>query len=143
MSRHLYSNLYKTIALIISSSIFIVSLICFLCSLLVDKTVNITSIILVVSSIVFYCIVIVVASILDLKAKKKIIFSEDSIIYNGRTYYKNEISFRHFKFYISIFEPSLVFPKLQINVNGLSITCCLSKKDIKRLVKFGYDVIAV
>ena len=143
MSRYLYSNLYKTIALIISSSIFIVSLIYFLCSLLVDKTVNITSIILVVSSIVFYCIVIVVVSILDIKAKKKIIFSEDSIIYNGRTYYKNEISFRHFKFYISIFEPSLVFPKLQINVDGLSITCYLSKKDIKRLVKFGYDVMTV
>ena len=50
------------------------------------------------------------------------------------------ISIRYFKIYISFIEPSLVIPKVVINGNGLYITCYLSKKDVNKIKKMGYEI---
>ena len=47
---------------------------------------------------------------------------------------------KYFKFYISIIEPSLVIPKIHINGNNLSVTCYLSKNDIKKLEKMNFEI---
>ena len=47
---------------------------------------------------------------------------------------------KYFKFHISVIEPSLVIPKIHINGNNLSVTCYLSKNDIKKLEKMNFEI---
>ena len=61
-------------------------------------------------------------------------------MYKNRTLYSNNVSIKHFKFHISVIEPSLVIPKIHINGNNLSVTCYLSKKDIKKLKKMNFEI---
>ena len=78
--------------------------------------------------------------ILNKKANNSIIFEEGKVIYKRKTIYSNNMSMRYFKFYISVIEPSLVIPKIRINGNNLSITCYLSKNDIKKLEKMNFEI---
>ena len=87
-----------------------------------------------------YIILLGVINIINKVAKNKIVFQEEKIQYKNKTIYANSVNIKYFKFYISIIEPSLVIPKVHINGNGLSITCYLSKKDIKTLKKMNFEI---
>lgn len=78
--------------------------------------------------------------ILNKKANNSIIFEEGKVIYKKKTIYSNYVSMKCFKFYISVIEPSLVIPKIHINGNNLSVTCYLSKNDIKKLEKMNFVI---
>jgi hypothetical protein len=107
---------------------------------LINKLVNIPSLILIVSCVVLWIILLVSINILNKKAKNKIVFEKDRIWYKGKTFYKSTLSIKHFEFYISIIEPSLVLPKLHINADNLFITCYFSKKDVKKIKNLGYEI---
>ena len=140
MRRYLYSNLLK----IIFGSVLIVtlvpSLVYFVCSLLIDKSINITSLIIIISCLLLWVFLELIIIILNKKANNSIIFEEGKVIYKRKTIYSNNMSMRYFKFYISVIEPSLVIPKIRINGNNLSITCYLSKNDIKKLEKMNFEI---
>ena len=140
MRRYLYSNLLK----IIFSSVLIVTLIpsviYFVCSLLIDKSINIASLILSVSCLLLWFFLNLIIFILNRKANNSIIFKEGKVIYKKKTIYSNNVSMKYFKFHISVIEPSLVIPKIHINGNNLSVTCYLSKKDIKKLKKMNFEI---
>ncbi len=140
MSRYLYSNLLKIIFGSILVIIFIPSFIYLICSLLIDKHLNVTSLILTISCIVLWAIMLVAINVLNKIASNKIVFGEGKIRYKDRNIYSGNIIIKYFKFHISIIEPSLVIPKVQINGNNLSVTCYLSKKDIKRLKKLDFEI---
>ena len=124
MRRYLYSNLLKIIFGSLLIITFIPSFVYFVCSLLIDKSINITIIIF----------------ILNKKANNTILFEEEKMLYKNRTLYSNNVSIKYFKFHISVIEPSLVIPKIHINGNNLSVTCYLSKKDIKKLKKMNFEI---
>ena len=140
MRRYLYSNLLK----IIFGSILIVtlvpSLVYFVCSLLIDKSINITSLIIIISCLLLCFFLELIIFILNKKANNSIIFEEGKLIYKKKTIYSNNVSMKYFKFHISVIEPDLVIPKIHINGNNLSVTCYLSKNDIKKLEKMNFEI---
>ena len=140
MRRYLYSNLLRIIFGSVLIVILIPSLVYFVCSLLIDKSTNITSLLLIVSCLLLWSFLELVIFILNKKANNSIIFEEGKVIYKRKTIYSNNMSMRYFKFYISVIEPSLVIPKIHINGNNLSITCYLSKNDIKKLEKMNFEI---
>ena len=140
MRRYLYSNLLK----IIFGSVLIVtlvpSLVYFVCSLLIDKSTNITSLLLIISCLLLWFFLELTIFILNKKANNSIIFEEGKLIYKKKTIYSNNVSMKYFKFHISVIEPDLVIPKIHINGNNLSVTCYLSKNDIKKLEKMNFEI---
>ena len=140
MRRYLYSNLLK----IIFGSVLIVtlipSLVYFVCSLLIDKSINITSLIIIISCLLLWFFLELIIFILNKKANNSIIFEEGKLIYKKKTIYSNNVSMKYFKFHISVIEPDLVIPKIHINGNNLSVTCYLSKNDIKKLEKMNFEI---
>ncbi|MDE5715951.1 MAG: hypothetical protein K2I42_07480 [Anaeroplasmataceae bacterium] len=78
--------------------------------------------------------------ILNKRAKNYLIVEKDKIIYKGKTIYKDSFTMKYFKFHISLIAPNLVIPRLHINGIGLSIICYLSKKEIKKIENFGYEI---
>ena len=140
MRRYLYSNLLKIIFGSLLIITFIPSFIYIVCSLLIDKSINIASLILSVSCLLLWLFLELIILILNKKAHNSILFEEEKILYKNRTLYSNNISIKYFKFHISIIEPSLVIPKIHINGKNLSVTCYLSKKDIKKLKKKNFEI---
>ena len=140
MRRYLYYNLLK----IIFGSVLIVtlvpSLVYFVCSLLIDKSINITSLIIIISCLLLWVFLELIIIILNKKANNSIIFEEGKLIYKKKTIYSNNVSMKYFKFHISVIEPDLVIPKIHINGNNLSVTCYLSKNDIKKLKKMNFEI---
>lgn len=140
MRRYLYYNLLK----IIFGSVLIVtlvpSLVYFVCSLLIDKSINITSLIIIISCLLLWVFLELIIIILNKKANNSIIFEEGKLIYKKKTIYSNNVSMKYFKFHISVIEPDLVIPKIHINGNNLSVTCYLSKNDIKKLEKMNFEI---
>ena len=143
MRRYLYSNLLEIIFGSLLIITFIPSVIYFVCSLLIDKSINISSLILSVSCLLLWFFLNLIIFILNKKANNSILFEEEKMLYKDRTLYSNNVSIKYFKFHISIIEPSLVIPKIHINGNNLSITCYLSKKDIKKLKKMNFEIIEI
>lgn len=140
MRRYLYSNLLKMIFGSLLIITFIPSVIYFVCSLLIDKSTNITSLILIVFCLLLWLFLKLMIFILNKKANNSIFFEKGKMLYKDRTMFSNNASIKYFKFHISIIEPSLVIPKIHINGNNLSITCYLSKKDIKKLKKMNFEI---
>lgn len=140
MRRYLYSNLLKIIFGSLLIITFIPSAIYFVCSLLLDKSINIASLILSVSCLLLWLFLNLIIFILNKKANNSIIFEEGKVIYKKKTIYSNNVSMKYFEFHISVIEPSLVIPKIHINGNNLSVTCYLSKKDIKKLKKMNFEI---
>ena len=140
MRRYLYSNLLKIIFGSVLIITFMPSLVYFVCSLLIDKSINITSLIIIISCLLLWFFLELIIFILNKKANNSIIFEEGKVIYKRKTIYSNNMSMRYFKFYISVIEPSLVIPKIRINGNNLSITCYLSKNDIQKLEKMNFEI---
>ena len=141
MRRYLYSNLLRIIACLLLMWPFIFSVVYFLCSLLINKTLNIASLVLIVSCLLVWPFLELVIFILNKKANNSILFEEGKLIYKKKTTYSNYVSMKYFKLYISILEPSMEIPKLHINGNNnLSVTCYLSKKDIKKLKKMNFEI---
>ena len=140
MRRYLYSNLLK----IIFGSVLIVtlipSLVYFVCSLLIDKSTNITSLLLIISCLLLLVFLELMIFILNKKENNSVIFEEGKVIYKKKTIYSNNVSMKYFKFHISVIEPSLIIPKIHINGNNLSVTCYLSKNDIKKLEKMNFKI---
>ena len=129
---------------IIFGSVLIVtlvpSLVYFVCSLLIDKSINITSLIIIISCLLLWVFLELIIIILNKKANNSIIFEEGKLIYKKKTIYSNNVSMKYFKFHISVIEPDLVIPKIHINGNNLSVTCYLSKNDIKKLEKMNFEI---
>ena len=116
------------------------SLVYFVCSLLIDKSINITSLIIIISCLLLWVFLELIIIILNKKANNSIIFEEGKLIYKKKTIYSNNVSMKYFKFHISVIEPDLVIPKIHINGNNLSVTCYLSKNDIKKLEKMNFEI---
>lgn len=140
MRRYLYSNLLKIIFGSLLVVTFIPSLVYFTCSLLIDKSLNIASLLVILSCLLFWFLLELIIFVLNKKANNSIIFDEGKVIYKKKTIYSYNVSMKYFKFHISIIEPSLVIPKIHINGNNLSVTCYLSKKDIKKLKKMNFEI---
>ena len=140
MRRYLYSNLLKIIFGSVLIITFIPSLVYFICSLLIDKSINITSLIIIISCLLLWFFLELIIFILNKKANNSIIFEEGKLIYKKKTIYSNNVSMKYFKFHISVIEPDLVIPKIHINGNNLSVTCYLSKNDIKKLEKMNFEI---
>lgn len=140
MRRYLYSNLLKIIFGSVLIITFIPSLVYFICSLLIDKSINITSLIIIISCLLLCFFLELIIFILNKKANNSIIFEEGKLIYKKKTIYSNNVSMKYFKFHISFIEPGLVIPKIHINGNNLSVTCYLSKNDIKKLEKMNFEI---
>lgn len=140
MRRYLYSNLLKIVFGSVLIITLIPSLVYFVCSLLIDKSINITSLILIISCLLLWVFLELIIFILNKKANNSIIFEEGKVIYKKKTIYSNNVSIKYFRFHISIVEPNLVIPKIHINENNLSVTCYLSKKDIKKLKKMNFEI---
>ena len=140
MRRYLYSNLLK----IIFDSVFVIvsmpSAIVFICSLLIDKRFNATSLLLILSCFLSWLLLMLVTFILNMRANNCILFEEGKMLYNNRTTFCDEVSLKYFKFHISFIEPSLVIPKLHINGNNFSITCYHSKRDIEKIKKMKFEI---
>lgn len=140
MRRYLYSNLLKIIFGSVLIITFMPSLVYFVCSLLIDKSINITSLIIIISCLLLWFFLELIIFILNKKANNSIIFEEGKLIYKKKTIYSNNVSMKYFKFHISVIEPDLVIPKIHINGNNLSVTCYLSKNDIKKLEKMNFEI---
>lgn len=140
MRRYLYSNLLKIIFGSVLIITFIPSLVYFVCSLLIDKNINITSLILIISCLLLWFFLDLMIFILNKKANNSILFEEGKVIYKKKTIYSNNVSIKYFRFHISIVEPNLVIPKIHINGNNLSVTGYLSKKDINKLKKMNFEI---
>lgn len=140
MRRYLYSNLLKIIFCSLLTITFIPSAVYFVCSLFIDKSINIVSLITIISCLLLWLFLDLIIFILNKKANNSIFFEEGKVIYKKKTIYSNNVSMKYFKFYISIIEPSLVIPKIHINGNSLSVICYLSKKDIKKLKKMNFEI---
>ena len=143
MSRYLYSNLLKLVSGFVLMLVFIPSIVVFIFSCVFDKYLDTTSLIVSLSCIFIWIILEVVAYILNTIAKNKITFFEEKIRYKGVTLYKQNLSFKYFKFHVSLIEPSLVIPKLHINGCNISVTCYASKRDIRLLKKFNYEIMDI
>ena len=140
MRRYLYSNLLKIIFGSLLIITFIPSLVYFVCSLLIDKSINITSLIIIISCLLLWLFLELIIFILNKKANNSIIFEEGKVIYKKKTIYSNNVNMKYFKFYISVIDTILVIPKIHINGNNLSVTCYLSKNDIKKLKKMNFEI---
>lgn len=140
MRRYLYSNLLMIIFNSLLLIAFIPSVVYFVCSLSFDKSLNITSLILILSCLLLWLFLTLVICIINKRANNSIVFSEGKILYKNRTINSDNVSIKYFRFHISVIEPSLVIPKMHINGDNLSITCYLSKKDIKKLKKLNYEI---
>ena len=140
MRRYLYSNLLKIIFGSLLIITFIPSVIYFICSLLIDKSINTASLIIILSCMLLWLFLELIIFILNKKANNSIIFEEGKVIYKKKTIYSNNVSIKYFKLHISVIEPCLVIPKTHINGNNLSVTCYLSKKDIKKLKKMNFEI---
>lgn len=140
MRRYLYSNLLKIIFGSVLIITFMPSLVYFVCSLLIDKSINITSLIIIISCLLLWFFLELIIFILNKKANNSIIFEEGKLIYKKKTIYSNNVSMKYFKFHISVIEPDLVIPKIHINGNNLSVTCYLLKNDIKKLEKMNFEI---
>lgn len=140
MRRYLYSNLLRIVfgSLLIITSI--PSLAYFICSLLIDKSLDIAGLAIILSCLLLWFLLELIILVLNKKANNSILFEEGKIVYKNRTFFSNNVSIKYFKFYISIIEPSLVIPKVHINGDNLSITCYLPKKDIKKLNKMSFEI---
>ena len=143
MRRYLYSNLFKIIFGSLLIITFIPSLVCFVCSLLIDKSLNIVSLIIILSCLLLWLFLELMIFLLNKKANNSILFEEGKMLYKNRTMFPNNVNIKYFKFHISIIEPSLIIPKIHINGNNLSVTCYLSKKDIKKLRKMNFEIIEI
>ncbi len=140
MSRYLYSNLIKICT---GSILFVFSfpfLIYFVCLLISKKTFHVFTFSVVVFCLILWFVMVFIMALVDKKATNRIVFEKDRICYKGNRFYKNDAILRYFKFYVSVFDPLLVIPKLHIHINGLSIVCYLSRNDIRKLKKDNYDI---
>lgn len=140
MRRYLYSNLLRIIFSSLLIIILIPSLTYFICSIFIDKILNIASLIIIISCVILRLFLELVICIVNRKASNSILFEEGKIVYKNRTMYSNNVSIKYFKFYISILEECLVIPKIYINGYNSSIICYLSKKDIKKLKKMDFKI---
>ena len=138
--RYIYSNLLKIIFFPLFLCIIIVSFIYFICFLSLDKIFNLPSLLIFISCCLLWFILIIGIIILNKRSKNYLFVEKDKIIYKGKTIYKDSLTMKYFKFHISLIAPNLVIPKLHINGNGLSVICYLSKKEIKKLENFGYEI---
>ena len=120
--------------------VFIPSFVYFICSLIIDNDLNILSLILSISCVMLWIILTLIINIINKTAKNRIIFEDGKIQYKGITIYRNDLSIKYFEFHISIVDPSMVVPKLHINGNNLSVTCYISKRDMHKIEKLGFEI---
>ena len=140
MSRYIYSNLLKIIFTSVCLLIFIPSTGYFIFSMIIDHSINIPSLILIIVCILMKLLLSLIVYLLNHRAKKRILFEEFAIRYQGKTYYKDTLNLKYFTFQLSITYSTLVIPKLHIDGDYLSVTCYLSKRDIKKLEKLDYEI---
>ena len=93
-----------------------------------------------VCAVAAHGIVLFVTYLCDKKSAKSILFQKDSVRYGYRYIDLQEASLRYFRFYLSVFDPALEFPKLCINTDGSSLVCYLSQRDMKKLKAMGYPI---
>ncbi len=115
MRRYLYSNLLKIIFGSLLIITFLPSVVYFICSLLIDKSINIASLIIIISCLLIWLFLDLIIFILNKRANNSILFEEGKMLYKNRTIFSNNVSIKYFKFHLSIIEPSLVLPKIHIS----------------------------
>lgn len=140
MRRYVYSNLLSIINNTIVAFVLIPTISYFCCILYTENQLNLACIFIIISFLIFWIIFKIFIKILDAKSENYLLFEKDKIIYKNRTFYANNLSIRYFKFYVSVLETWMEMPKVVINVNGVSIISYLSKKDVRKIEKLGYNI---
>lgn len=140
MTRYLYSNLIKITVLGILLFVFVPSLAFFSIVWFESKIIHTLSLIISILCIISWIMCIILVNVFNNYSSNKLSFKENQITYKGCTFYKENLNFKYFKFHISILEPNLVIPRLHIGSSNLSLTCYLSKKDIKKLESMNYQI---
>lgn len=142
MSRYLYSYLIKMILACFCLCLFAPSITYIICSMMIDREMNIVSLIISVLSFLIWCITEIIILILNFTAKNRVVFSERGITFKEKSISKYDLDIKYFKFHISIIEPDLVIPKLYIKSNEykLYITIYFSKKDIQKIKSLNFPI---
>ena len=140
MYRHLYCNLIKTVCFFALLCIFLPFAVYFGCVFFIYGEIHTASMVALLSCAALYCLAVLTVSLLNKVSKKRILFADGKMQYGGKTFRKEDVSMRYFKFEMSIINETLVFPKLYINGNGWSVICYLSRKDIEKLKKMNYEI---
>ena len=140
MRRYVYSHLVRIIAISMLTAVFIPSSIYTICALSLWGAICIPNLIIAFLCIMLYACFEMLIHLLDKKSKKAILFDRNRIQYQGKIIYLDHLRMRYFNFAISVTEPSLVIPKLYINADEFTVTCYLSKRDIKKLKDMDFAV---
>lgn len=136
MRRYLYSNLLKIIFGSLLIITFLPSVVYFICSLLIDKSINIASLIIIISCLLIWLFLDLIIFILNKRANNSILFEEGKMLYKNRTIFSNNVSIKYFKFHLSIIEPSLVLPKIHISGIIYLWLVIFQKKILRKLKKW-------
>ena len=136
MRRYLYSNLLKIIYGSLLIITFLPSVVYFICSLLIDKSINIASLIIIISCLLIWLFLDLIIFILNKRANNSILFEEGKMLYKNRTIFSNNVSIKYFKFHLSIIEPSLVLPKIHISGIIYLWLVIFQKKILRKLKKW-------
>lgn len=135
MKRFMYRNIIISLLNFIILTIIIINLIMFMLGNLIDKRINTSNLIVISVSILAYFTIYVIVTILDNLSKKRIIFKNNQVIINDKSYYVDECKMRYFTFKISLLEPSFEFPKLVITTYDGQVIVYITKFDYLKLKK--------
>ena len=138
MKRYKYDSIIKGIFNSIGWTLFFVATIYFILMILIDNLFSITALIFAGSGIITIIVGYLMRILLRNINRCCVIFKNGVIYIDNKSFY--DYSIKYFKFYISIFEPSLVIPKLYIKNESNSIVVYLTKKDVKKLIKAKYSI---
>lgn len=140
MCRYLYANLIRIISATISLGIAVPALLYFVLSLCLDGEFHGISFAIWITSMAFLIIMSIIVQILNKFAKRKVLFLKDKMCFGKRSMCRGDIKLRYFQFHISLIEPHLVIPKVQVCCYEKNFICYLSKNDVKKLEKMGYII---
>lgn len=139
MKRHLYDSIIKSIFNFLGFSIILFSVIMLLGYLLNDNFIH--KFYLLFLFIGFFIILLGYITSFLLRFTKNVIeFS------NGKVYYKNLFcdynTIKYFKNFISVTSETWRYPMLYVTLNSRHnfIIFYITKKDLKKLIKLGYDI---
>ena len=140
MQRHPYFYLIKTVLRAIILCVFVPLFIYLVCSFFIDGKIHGTSTAALAICAILYFLADLVGFWLNRKSKKRLVFEEDTVYCNGKSFDKSALRMRYFGSQVSLIWETLVIPKLYINGIGRPVTCYLPRKDIEKLKRMNYSI---
>lgn len=138
MKRYMYDSILKGVFNFFGGTLIFFSIIYFVLAISIDRMFNVTSLIFIGSGFILIIIGYSIRLLLRIVSKCCVLFEDGKIYYKGKCFYNCTI--KYVKFYMHIFEPILVIPKLYVNNGKDNLVMYLTKRDIKKLVKKNYNI---